>query len=276
VPAESDAFLCSNEGDDDGDFKQDCFDPDCWGFAHCRVNVDASVPMTPFLPLPSGVPAAHEEPLQPPVGEPDASPIDVPWMPDADIVMVVDGSVDAEADAETPLVCSEYCPEGECEEGVCNVPLELGEFEITKLDLLMPRELTEGACFDEPGNCDSFELLCCPPDPYVIVRVGGEKAGFVRAPNSAYKVWDAPGIRMKLRDGDELMFEVVDDDNIAVGDRRDLDAQMVFTCTTIVTQGKALDRRTLGCTPDNDDRPIGNLLDYGITATLERIGRGAP
>jgi hypothetical protein len=274
VPAESSALDCSNDSDDDGDFKKDCFDPDCWGFARCGLIADASVPMPPFVPPPTGVPALPDEPLEPPIGKPDGS-VHTPWMPDAGIA---DSGVDAETDAEPPLLCSEYCPEGECDDGVCNVPLELGEFEITRIDLLIPREQSEGVCFDEPGKCTSFELLCCPPDPFVIVRVGDKKAGVVGSPNSALKAWDAPGIRMRLREGDELTFEVVDDDNEAVGDGPDAGvAQPVFTCTTNVTLGKALDRRTLGCTPDNEDRPASDVLTrYGITATIEQISRRAP
>lgn len=274
VPAESSAFACSNNDDDDGDFKADCLDPDCWGFAHCRVNADASVPMTPVVPLPSGVPAPLADPLVPPVGGSDASQIDNPWLPDADVP--VDGSVDAEADAGIPLVCSEYCPEGECDNGVCKVPLDLGEFEITRIDLRIPREMSNGECFDAIGNCVGFELRCCPPDPFVIVRVGDEKAGVVQATDSAFKAWNAPGILLKLREGDELTFEVVDNDNTEVGDQDDLIAQAVFTCTTIVTLGKALDARALGCTPNSDDRPLGNLLEYGVTATIEQISREAP
>jgi hypothetical protein len=279
VPAESSALACSNDDDDDGDLKKDCWDPDCWSFARCRVNVDASVPLPPFMPPPSGVPGPPDV-FEPPVDEPDGH---VPQMP-PDAGVMTDGAMDAEADAEPPLLCSDLCPEGECTDGVCNVPLELGEYRVTGIDILVSREMSPGVCFDAPGNCDTFELLCCPPDPYVNVRIGDKKAGFVRAPNSALKtwnevdirMWNVPDIRMKLHEGDELTFEVVDDNNEAVGDRDNIGAaQPMFTCTTIVTLGKVFETRALGCTPDNEDRTAG-ALQYGVTATIERIESAAP
>lgn len=278
LPAESSAHLCTGGLDEDEDGVSDCKDPDCWGFAHCRENEDAAVPMSPFGPPPSGVPAPPGVVVDKPIKtDPDSSvPVE---MPDADVV--IDASVDAEPDAELPPVCSELCPPDKCEDGVCTVPLELGEYEITHLELLAPRERRNGVCFDERGNCP-FPFIdldplapCCPPDPTVIIRVGEEKVGLVGAPNTALQQWDAPGVRMQLREGDEVTFEVIDDDNPDVGDDRDETAQSVFSCSTPVTLAKVVEMRALRCSAAETDRP-DNERDYRVVATIEPVTPEAP
>ena len=50
--AETGAFACTNTVDEDGDGKTDCDDPDCWGYARCRVPPDASLPLGTAEPGP--------------------------------------------------------------------------------------------------------------------------------------------------------------------------------------------------------------------------------
>jgi hypothetical protein len=232
--------------------------------------------MPPFVLPPSGVPARPGTSVDKPIKtDPDSS---VPMeMPDADVV--IDASVDAETDAELPTVCSELCPPDKCEDGVCTVPLELGEYEITRLELLAPRERRNGVCFDERGNCPLIDLdplaACCAPDPTVIIRVAGEKVGIVRAPNTALETWNATGIRFRLREGDEVLFEVIDDDNPEVGDEEDADPQGVFSCSTPATLVKVVEMRALRCSADEMDRP-DNGLDYRVVATIEPVAPEAP
>jgi hypothetical protein len=259
--------------DEDGDI--DCDDPDCWSFAHCRE--DAAVPMAPYVPPPSGAPAPPGVIVDKPIKtDPDSS---VPvQMPDADII--VDASVDAEPDAELPLVCSELCPPDKCEDGVCTVPLELGEYEITRLELRAPRERRDGTCFDDRGNCPFFDIdlwgPCCPPDPTVIIRVGEEKVGLIAAPNTALETWEAPGLRFTLREGDVVTFEVIDDDNREVGDNGgDRAPQGVFSCSTAATLVKVVELRALGCSALEMDRP-DNGVDYRVVATIEPVSPEVP
>lgn len=272
--AETSALDCNDHVDDDGDLKVDCLDPDCWGFARCRLTTDAGTTFEP-VPPPSGVPAPPWSP--PDWGRHDSS---TPEMPDADVI--VDASlVDAEPDAELPPQCSPYCRRGKCgDDGECTVPLELGDFEITSLELLIPRARPDetgsgNVCFDELGNCDDvlFEPLasCCPPDPTVLVFVGDEKAGSYHAPNTAFITLSEPRLQLTLRVGDEVSFQVVDDDNIEVGDREDLDPVTMFTCSTIVTLGNALDSGELQCAPAADELPNELVKrDYRVVATIKR------
>lgn len=276
MPAETGAIACINGRDDDGDLLKDCDDSDCWGFAYCRVTGDAGTslePVPPFIPEPPGGPVGP-----PPNAITDGSvPVEMPMTQDADMPPVVDVR-DAAVDAEAPLLCDERCPEGECNaDGTCNVPLILGNYDIATLEVLAPRrylhtENNELVCFDDLGTCllaDPF-TGCCAPDPTVYVSVQGKKAGTIRDDEAAFKVWQATGIKLQLHEGDEVLFDVLDDDG--EDEAGDAVFQALFSCTTTVTVD-AIAAGRINCEPDDedvdDDPPIG--LRYHVTATLERL-----
>jgi hypothetical protein len=185
---------------------------------------------------------------------------------------VPDLEPDAEVDAKVPsFECSEYCPEGGCnEDGSCNTPLVFGAYDVQGISLNAPLA-NESGCFDLRAPCTWIPgMTCCSPDPVVTIYVGAEKAGYVPAiADSAIASWESVDMELELREGDEVRFKVEDVDSRAVYDGADEDPQIMFECSAIVTAA-LIERGVIGCAP------VGSFLppseDYVVAATIVRIG----
>jgi hypothetical protein len=268
-PAEWTAAACLNDDDDDGDNKYDCDDPDCWGFAHCQPGDDNAMG-TPTVP--PELPPMTDDPLVPPGKDPlvtDASMVD-PMPPDGHVPP--DEPEDASVDAEPPpVVCSEYCPEGECnDDGSCKKPLVFGEYNVESLMLSVPA-MSRGMCFDDRFEC-RLQLECCDPDPIVAIHVGDVKAGYKIVPNVREATLEGVDMELELREGDVVRFTVQEEDTPEVGD--DLDSPMpqdIFACATVVT-ADMIEAGSLGCEPDPEAPYVFPAGDYFVVATISRLG----
>jgi hypothetical protein len=258
LAAETGAFACNNTRDEDGDNMRDCEDPDCWGYAHCRVQEDASAPFVPAVPpaeIPDGL---GGPPLKPPANEQDSGmPVHIPDLGDASI------DVDAAPDAELPPVCDPSCPEHRCVAGVCAAPVDLGAFLITSLEISVPRAI-DGQCLDPDQACGFKLSPCCTPDPDLYVSVAGVKVAFADIDDAAYFLWQRLDVVVELREDDVVRFEVLDDDT-ADGDVADGEPDPVFECSTTVTVDNVA-TGMLRCSPGIEGLELG--VPYRVTARI--------
>jgi hypothetical protein len=195
-------------------------------------------------------------------------PIDMP-MTDAS---GPDDPKDGSVDAAPPVACSKYCPPGQCnEDGSCNKPLSFGEYDVQGISLTAPRA-SGNNCFDLRAPCTWIPgMTCCLPDPIVTIYVGDDKAGFVPAiADSETASWESVNMQLELREGDEVRFEVEDEDTIAVYDGADENPQPMFECSATVT-AELIERGVIGCAPMGSFQPESEG-GYGVAATIARIG----
>jgi len=261
LAAETSSLACQDEDDNDSDGKENCDDPDCWGHAVCRVQVDAGAPVVePVNPM------GMIGPPLPPVFR-DADVIEPPWQLDAAVDSDVDAS-DPELDAAIPLPCNAACAPELCTDGVCASPT----FIVTRLEVSMPRSLDD-ACLDPEVECVDFVNRCCAPDPTVVVRVDDDKVGHVEMQNTAFPIWSMPEImELRLTPNAVVKFEVLDNDS---GDgTTDTLVDSVFECSVTVSS-EHIRAGALGClAPIENPNPL--LPDYGATIRVVAKPASAP
>lgn len=233
VASEVGAFACTNGLDEDGDRKTDCEDPDCWGYARCRVTQDAGMP-----PLGPAKPA-EMMPLDP------VDTVMTPRIVDAQVPMHVpmrdDAAIEADAAYDAalpPLLCDPSCPEHRCVDGECTEPVDLGAFVISSVEISVPRAVG-GRCLDSLGACTLMLDVCCPPDPDLYITVAGTKVGHADIDNFSHYIWRSLNLPVHLREDDVVLFELFDDDTADLGIFADDEPDRIFDCTTTLSLDSA-------------------------------------
>lgn len=257
LAAETGASNCTNLRDEDGDGKRDCADPDCWGYAHCRVpEEDASAPFVPVVPPPYMPGEDMSMPPTKPAAEDAGQPSQIPGLDDAAI------ELDAAPDA-APLVCDPSCPAHRCIDGECVGPTNLGTFTITSLEASVPRA-RDGVCLDPDEVCPIRLGPCCAPDPDLYVSVSGMKVASTDVDDMALIVWQSPGFVVELHEDDVVKFELLDDDT-GDGEFADAKPDPVFECSTVVTMDN-VSAGVLRCSPGLEGQELG--VPYGALARI--------
>jgi hypothetical protein len=213
------ASQCNDAEDNDGDRLNNCDDPDCQAFDHCRAPV-GSPPLDAGPPTPSddaNTGAPHD------AGSVGDAAVDT----DAAIDEDDGGTVDPPepVDAGTPP-CGGRCTVTQaCMDEVCEDVSSptAGTFDLRILAAPVPAFNRWGMCLDAcpDSRFATFAFCACDPDPYVEVsrvRQDGQQqmrtllgSTPVRL-NEVRPTYEDTLIRVELTEGDALWFVVFDED----------------------------------------------------------------